>query len=1257
MPSVPAINGLRFLHPLGKGGMGEVWLAEDEALGRRTAVKLISDRIAADDGARRRFLREARAMATVEHPHVVRVYSFGEAQGTAYIVMEYVEGEVLADRIKRQGRIPVDDALRIVREVAEALDAAWEKHLIHRDIKPSNILLDRGGSTRVADFGLAKPIEVESDASLTATGAIVGTPHYVSPEQVLGREVDFRADIYSLGIVLYEMLAGHRPFEGTTPVEVVAQHIHQLLPSLRASHPEVPQSAVAIIEWMTAKSPEARPRSYAELRQRLAAIAQAEATSHVATLTSAPIARPRLRRTRAAALAAGLVVLAGAWFAQRPGAPPGSTLPSESRLVVAVTPFYGPDEDSSKEGRVMAALVEKAVAQRLRTGDVKVLGVEETKQPVRDQAAALALGERLGATVVVWGDSFVLHGETEIQPYLTMVQRLPAQQGPEQSWSLLGREPLEAMEHRAGGSVVVGNQAPNQIALRKTGAAGISDLVLILAGAHALYTEGKPEKALALFDQAPPTAEVLRYEAEALEQLRKPEAAQRALEEAIALDPEDAQAWGMLGDHHFEADRFAQAVTAYRRAAGTGRTYSTRQAIFFEAKVYARERTSPSYRRIDAQRLGTGYLLGLDPVTGVVLERFQLPGGVKSLAVKRDGLQIACEGFPGDASDAITLSRGRLNRLVSGPSLLLRRSRERNGIWLAANFLPQSDDDDFKPHPGREGTEGAPRSFSDLEVALQRARERDPTQPWHLFLLGQALWGQGRKEEAEKTWPEMFAGDYSAIAYYEYAWMAAYFERFGQPAWADRAYEECQERRRQLPEPNGTVSLTLIERLISVPFSSPANLHAAQRRDEAGLDRAHLWLTRARALGPVLEGEDFAAAAWEHYYRERGDAASAETEEAIVKAATADPLNYIQRLAHVDYALQFHVTGVLAFWLTLATLSIAADRRHHENGGPIRAACRLLGGISPVTRKERCLLLAACAVALTTYAALALLVRSVAAVSEIPIGVADSLGSAHVVRELEGRLAANPTDATRFAAAVANHLAGHTDRARELYESLTDDPRARKNLDALQAGSLVPAEWLRSADLYAAYAALPVGRWASALWLWDSWPPDAWKPASSVLVANALLTIWLGFLLVLTPASAETSMPTPVAGPGRWRVMRPLIPGLPDLLRGRPWRGYVTLASFVLVAVAVAVHLAASRDGIPCAGPLAAMTLPGILRAFHVPPLPYWPLFWTYADAPFFWGVVAAAAAFSLVLHLSALRRREDLPATPDAAPPTETHG
>lgn len=280
--AAPEIDGYKIVRREGAGGMGEVYLAEDITLGRKVAIKMISREFAIDTDSRARFTREARAMAKVEHPHIVRIYSFGTVGENDYLVMEFVDGEELADKIHRLGKLDTRETLRYTRQIIEALKAAWESTIVHRDMKPTNVLIDRRDQVRVVDFGLAKPLALATDKTLTTDGHILGTPHYVSPEQAKGETVDFRSDIYSVGIMVYEMLTGHRPYAGATPYALVAKHLYDPLPPLRDVLPTIDAEVVRLVEWMTAKDPNSRPASYDEL---LAAIDRlvGERTPHPAS--------------------------------------------------------------------------------------------------------------------------------------------------------------------------------------------------------------------------------------------------------------------------------------------------------------------------------------------------------------------------------------------------------------------------------------------------------------------------------------------------------------------------------------------------------------------------------------------------------------------------------------------------------------------------------------------------------------------------------------------------------------------------------------------------------------------------------------------------------------------------------------------------------------------------------------------------------------------------------------------------------------
>jgi tRNA A-37 threonylcarbamoyl transferase component Bud32 len=235
---------------VGTGGMSMVYRAFDSTLERRVAIKLMHRDIAGDSDQLERFRREARAVARLSHPHIVGVIDAGEEDGRPYIVFEYVEGETLKDRIRRLGRLPVDEAIAYAIEIARALGAAHDRGIVHRDVKPQNVLVDEEGSAKVTDFGIARSMD---DSGLTADGRVLGTTDYVSPEQALGHDVNGQSDIYSLGVVLYEMLTGDVPFHGENQVSVAMKHVREDLPDVSKRRPEVAAGLAAILDRMTCK--------------------------------------------------------------------------------------------------------------------------------------------------------------------------------------------------------------------------------------------------------------------------------------------------------------------------------------------------------------------------------------------------------------------------------------------------------------------------------------------------------------------------------------------------------------------------------------------------------------------------------------------------------------------------------------------------------------------------------------------------------------------------------------------------------------------------------------------------------------------------------------------------------------------------------------------------------------------------------------------------------------------------------------------
>ena len=247
---------------IGTGGMSTVYRAFDTVLERPVAVKLMHRDMAGHADQLERFRREARAVAQLNHPHIVQVIDAGEDENMPYIVFEYVEGETLKDRIRRFGRLPIPEAIAYAIEIAWALGAAHARDIVHRDVKPQNVLVDEEGSAKVTDFGIARTLDQEG---LTADGRVLGTTDYVSPEQALGHVVTGQSDIYSLGVVLYEMLTGDVPFHGENQVAVAMKHVREELPDLQYRRPEVSSALAAVLDRMTAKDLAVRYPSTHEL--------------------------------------------------------------------------------------------------------------------------------------------------------------------------------------------------------------------------------------------------------------------------------------------------------------------------------------------------------------------------------------------------------------------------------------------------------------------------------------------------------------------------------------------------------------------------------------------------------------------------------------------------------------------------------------------------------------------------------------------------------------------------------------------------------------------------------------------------------------------------------------------------------------------------------------------------------------------------------------------------------------------------------
>jgi hypothetical protein len=313
---------------LGKGGMGQVYRARDPRLGREVAIKVLSAALAETPGYLERFRREARAIAQLNHPNIVSIYDYGEQGSTTYLVMPLIQGGTLREYLDRRGMLPLNETVTLMEQVGGALQYAHERGLIHRDVKPANILVGPDGRALLSDFGIVRVVQGEdTGATLTHTGAFVGSPEYAAPEMVLGQPIDRRVDIYALGMMLYQLLTGRTAFSATTPVQLLMLQAQAQPPSPRSFNPAIPPAVETVILKALAKSPDQRFSSVAELVAALRAAAGAQAVGattglatgvdvgNLATLLTAPPPAP----AGGPPIAPPLTPQPGGWATPQPG--------------------------------------------------------------------------------------------------------------------------------------------------------------------------------------------------------------------------------------------------------------------------------------------------------------------------------------------------------------------------------------------------------------------------------------------------------------------------------------------------------------------------------------------------------------------------------------------------------------------------------------------------------------------------------------------------------------------------------------------------------------------------------------------------------------------------------------------------------------------------------------------------------------------------------------------------------------------------
>jgi len=1193
-PEAIAVPGYRIERRLGEGGMGAVYLAEEIALGRMVAIKVVSDSVARDPEIRARFLREARLLATVEHPNVVRIYTFGTVGDRPYLIMEYVEGETLSERILRCGAMTIDDALQVMREIVDALSAAWEKQVIHRDIKPSNILFDKRGRLKVADFGLAKGVAAAgAESSLTQTGYLLGSPHYVAPEQAQGHDSDFRADIYSLGIVLFEMVTGRKPFEATSALAVVAKHLHDEIPSARGIRKDVPEHLDDVISWMTEKDPARRPSSYDELLASIPAVAATQ------EMTPPRLSRRKPGRPWLAAVLAIVAVLLGVFLAwQRLAGRETVTARDEGRTVIAVAPFYGPDPESAREGRVMASLVGREIARRMRE-QVKVLGVEETGGAVRDSDAARALGEKLGATLVIWGDAIKFRGEAEIVPSLTVVPRKNAPKTPTAS--------ADPFADFARPPVRVATEAPNQIELRKTSAEGIGELVVLAVSTQLLHEQNDAEGALALLAELRPTADSHHQKAICLMHLRRENAAEAELQRALAMDAKHAGTRSMLAglamrDHHYRD-------AAAHLAAVNGRFTAT-DGMLYEGKLYAVEQFRDRDREYRAPTM-----LAIDPEAERVTARYWLPGRPVAFSVDGEDLVIRYDGGQDGAPqiETVRFTHGRFEPPRQLPANPLTRISSVRSMWLIVrdyindvsmisalkNPNPRFR---FSPLPETVLTNDDPKTFAELRATLEKAMEKDPTQPSHRLWLAMTLWELGDHDGAQKNARIAFSDDFPEIPYYHYSWLARQLEGFERRDWADLAYREALRRRKMHPEP--VSSTMLIERMVNAPFTRGAAVRSRWAPDPP---RHFEWVVRTRELSGVEPVVDSAiSAAWQRYFETKGDAAS--TARARELARLVSGPNPMVWAVMVD--LLFVAIGSVALTLLALLVGVSVRALHGAGWSVMRAS-------AGVSRGSRTGVIFLCALLIALTIAQARVARKVAAASALPAGTSDSLGSAPMIVALEKKLPDQPE--LTFATAVANHLGGRARRARELYLTVSGDAAAENRNDLKE--NRPPRHIPPSAEVRDLAMRVPLSQtladltsaWTASRVSHDE-DPWAFRELRFSTLAGLTLVLLIAFCAWIAIARPD-------------RVERPLTPLSIAL-------GVVALCVLGGTMLSYRAGVKAA-NGVPCPGPITAGFQPPFDVISPLPPMPTYDaaVLWTATHtAPFriFYGFVIAAALLAV---------------------------
>ncbi len=541
------LNQYRIVAQLGKGGMGEVYLAHDTQLDRKVALKILPPEMAASPQRVERFKREARAVAALTHPNIVTIHSVEEARGLHFLTMELVTGKTL-DALIAQDGLPLERIFDVAIPLADALSEAHAKGITHRDLKPANVMVTDDGRVKVLDFGLAKfhesagaDDERAPTRTLTEEGALVGTMPYMSPEQVKGAPVDHRSDIFSLGVILYEMATGKRPFGGASSAELISALLRDDPPAVSDVNASVPRHLGRIIRMCLEKDPAQRYQSAADVRNELRALRM-----EVASGVTEARARPRVSRTRALPLVVlgvvAVAVLAALVAWQLRGQRKIAT-PEQAQVSVAVLPFRNMSGDAALAFLALA-IPDEVTTALSRTPGLSLRPFSSTTRYTGDDVDVRGAGRELGASTVVTGQFFRQGQDLRLTLEAVDVEKNEA------IWH-------DGVTVRADDLLALRSQVSDRI---RSGL--VPDLVGTDAGAAGTQPSN-PEaydlylRSLAIPNDPEPGRETIRM-----------------LERAVALDPKYAPAWTELGERYsFEAAYgaggeafYPKAIDALRRA-------------------------------------------------------------------------------------------------------------------------------------------------------------------------------------------------------------------------------------------------------------------------------------------------------------------------------------------------------------------------------------------------------------------------------------------------------------------------------------------------------------------------------------------------------------------------------------------------------------------------------------------------------------------------------------------------------------------